>query len=156
MARVEAALGPWAHYQAARPALWEGKLDDVMADMAVIEGSGLHGPVVDARLLTLSAGVAALEGRSAEAVQRYSDALIAWRAVDMVWEEALTGLDSVTLLDPALPQVAAIGDSTRQILERLGARPYLDRLETVLARKVAERAESPDATVEAEVAASAS
>ena len=51
----------------------------------------------------------------------------------MVWEEALTGLDMVIVLDRDLPEVAAAARSTREILERLKARPYLERLDAVLA-----------------------
>jgi len=45
----------------------------------------------------------------------------------------LTGLEMGTLLDPAEPEVAAAVDSTRAIFERLGARPYLDRLDVAVA-----------------------
>jgi class 3 adenylate cyclase/tetratricopeptide (TPR) repeat protein len=150
----EPQLGPWACYQAARPALWLGKVDDVKADMNVVEQGGLHGPVVDARLVTLRAGVAAREGRPSEAMTLYADALGAWRALGQVWDEALTGLDAVTLLDPGLPQVAAIGQSTRQILERLGARPYLERLDRVLTSKAATPATS-DGSVQTEIGTTA-
>ncbi len=49
----------------------------------------------------------------------------------------MTGLDMVTVLDRDLPEVRAAAKSTREILERLNARPYLDRLERVLAADAA-------------------
>jgi hypothetical protein len=51
-----------------------------------------------------------------------------------VWDEAMTGMDMATLLDPAEPEVATAITSTRAILERLGARPYLERLEAAAFR----------------------
>jgi hypothetical protein len=39
------------------------------------------------------------------------------------------------LLDPSEPEVAAAIESTREILERLGARPYLEKLEVAAARQ---------------------
>jgi len=38
------------------------------------------------------------------------------------------------LLDPAEPEVVEVAASTREILERLRARPYLERLEAALAQ----------------------
>jgi hypothetical protein len=38
------------------------------------------------------------------------------------------------LLDPAEPEVRAAAGSAHEILSRLGARPFLDRLETAMAR----------------------
>jgi len=136
MAVVEPQLGPWASYQAARPALWEGKLDDVRTQIHATEQSGLHGPVADARLHTMRGGAAALEGRARDAVVLYQQALDAWRALGAVWDEALTGLDVVTVLDPELREVQKIAQSTRAILERLRARPYLERLDAQLGQTI--------------------
>jgi len=57
-----------------------------------------------------------------------------------VWDEALTGIDMATLLDTAEPEVAAAIKSTRVILERLGARPYLERLDAAASRAPARAA----------------
>jgi len=42
-----------------------------------------------------------------------------------------------TLLNPAQPEVAAAGEAGREILTRLGARPFLERLEMALVRSTA-------------------
>jgi hypothetical protein len=39
------------------------------------------------------------------------------------------------LLDGTLPEVQAAGATAREILGRLGARPFLERLESALARR---------------------
>ena len=69
----------------------------------------------------------------------YREALRNWRASRSVWDEALTGIDMALLLDPADPEVAAVITSTRAILERLHARPYLERLASAVAAGSARR-----------------
>jgi hypothetical protein len=124
---------PASYYQAARPALWAGDLDKVREYTAGLDATGFHGPVVEARRATLRAAIAALEGRSSEAVLLYKEALTAWRDLKVVWEEALTGLDMANVLDQSDPSVQAAIRSTREIFTRLGAKPYLERLEQVVA-----------------------
>jgi hypothetical protein len=127
-----AGLASWAYYQSSRPALWLGKLDHVRTDVAKVERSSLRGPTVDARLVTMRAGVAALEGNRAKATGLYRDALSAWRSLGLVWDEALTGIDMATVLDPAWPEIKAVAADTLRILEDLRARPYIARLEARL------------------------
>jgi hypothetical protein len=45
----------------------------------------------------------------------------------------VTGISAVITLDPPDKQVRAIAESTRSILERLGAKPYIERLDETLA-----------------------
>ena len=121
-------------YRTARPALWARDLAGVKELLARYTELGDFGPVADARMATLNAGIAALEGRPAEAVALYKEGLRGWRAVHAVVDEALTGVDAAELLDASDPQVAEIVASTRAILERLGAKPYLTRLDAAEAR----------------------
>jgi hypothetical protein len=133
---VDSDPGPANEYipRAARPALWARDLADAQALTGRYEELGDYGPVADARRATLNAGLAALEGRTKEALALYRDALRGWRDTNSVWDEALTGIDMAELLDPAEPDVAAAVKSTRAILERLRAQPYLERLEAAVAR----------------------
>ncbi|MEP7378045.1 MAG: hypothetical protein ABI725_00625, partial [Chloroflexota bacterium] len=75
-----------------------------------------------------------------------------------VLDEALTGVDMALLLDPSEPEVAAAIGASREILERLGAKPYLDRLEAAAAAAGAAGATSArtprSASVQAEAALS--
>ena len=80
--------------------------------------------------------IAALEGRR-DAASLYAKALGSWRRLKVTWEEALTGLDMVKVLDPSLTEVRAVAESTRQIFDRLGAAPYLAMLDDALARGTA-------------------
>jgi hypothetical protein len=103
----------------------------------------------------MQAGIAALEGRTAEAVALYGRALNSWRALTVTWDEALTGLDMVRALDPAVPEVQTVAVSTREIFERLRAAPYVAMLDEALARKpAATRAESARRDTPLEAAAS--
>ena len=132
MATFDPVNGPEFYYRAGRPALWSGNLEEARRLADAAEESGGFGPLIAARRATSRAGIAALEGRTADALNLYRDALRGWRSVHAVWDEALTGIDMATVLDPADPEVAAAIKSTREILERLGARPYLDRLDGLL------------------------
>jgi tetratricopeptide (TPR) repeat protein len=134
IAAIWPSQAPASFYQAGRPALWNADLEALRADRDGLDATGFHGPVVDARRTTLDAGVAALEGRDRDALAGYLEAIQAWRYLRIVWEEALTGIDMATVLDQSLPEVRGVIDSTRSILDRLGARPYMERLESVLAR----------------------
>lgn len=126
---------PLAHYQAARAALWSGNLGQVVSDLAAIDESGIHGRVVEARRTTLRAGIAAFEGRENESIALYREAIRSWRDLGMVWDEALTGIDAAEVLEPSVPKVGEIVASTRGILERLGAKPFLSRLDAALERQ---------------------
>jgi hypothetical protein len=129
--------GPASYYQAARPALWDGDLEAVRRYLELLDSTGFHGPVVEARRATIRAGIMALEGRAGESLAAYKEAITGWRELGIAWEEALTGIDVATVLDAALPEVQAIGTATRETLERLGARPYIERLDAALARQSA-------------------
>jgi len=117
-----------------RAALWLGDAAAARADLAGVDASGLHGPAIEADRVTLRAGIAALEGRSADALALYRNALRAWRDLGLAWDEALCGLDMSTLLDPADPDVRAAAEAAREILVRLGATPFVARLDDALAR----------------------
>jgi hypothetical protein len=82
--------------------------------------------------MTVQAGVAALEGRRADAMSLYRDSLRAWRDLGLAWDEALCELDMVLLLGLDDPEVRAAGDAARDILTRLEAAPILARLDAAL------------------------
>ena len=127
------AMAPWAYYQAARCAVWESDIESLHDDVTAFDAARVHGSMITARRMTMTAYTAALEGRSSEALHLFRQALEAWRQIGQVWDEALTGLDAVRTLDPADPAVADIGRRTREILARLEARPFLALLDAALA-----------------------
>jgi class 3 adenylate cyclase len=117
---------------AARAALWAGDLADAIDDLAAIDATGMHGPAIELRRATIRAGIAALEGRTAESIALYRQARDGWRDLGVPWEEALTGIDMATLLDPREAEVQAAATRSREILTSLRAQPFLERLEAAL------------------------
>jgi tetratricopeptide (TPR) repeat protein len=151
VAAQDAINAPEFIYRAARSALWEGDVELARSDLAELDATGVHGSVVELRRMTLRAGLAALEGRAVDALGQYREVLRGWRDLGLAWDEALTEIDMATLLDPAEPEVRTAAESARQILVRLGAKPYLARLDAAMARstsaepstgRTAERVES--------------
>jgi class 3 adenylate cyclase/tetratricopeptide (TPR) repeat protein len=130
----------------ARAALWSHDLAGAADDLATFDGDGLHGTVVEADRLTIRAGIAALDDRAADALPLYREALRAWRVLGLAWDEALCGIDMATLLDPSDPEVRAAAEAAREILIRLGAKPFLERLEAAMAKPTRAPGSSSDAT----------
>jgi hypothetical protein len=148
---AEPSYAPEYVYRAAHPALWMHDLESARTLLARLEENAGSGPAAIARRTTVQAGVAALEGRVAEAKALYADALRGWRDTNGVWDEALTGLDMAELMDATDPDVAEVLTSTRQILERLGAKPYLARLDKKTAqadRAATQEGRAPTASLE--------
>ena len=121
-------------YRAARAAAWDSDIETVRDCEERVEAIGGYGPVLTGRLLSMHANLAALEGRHADAFASYRDTLQNFRTAKAVYDEAMVGLDMAKLLDAAEPEVAGVIDSTRSILERLGAKPYLKQLDAAVAR----------------------
>jgi tetratricopeptide (TPR) repeat protein len=145
--RLSESRAPWHRYaeisktnlsdateRSARAALWLGDVGEAGDDLATLDASGVHGPAIETGRATIRAGIAALEGRPADALALYRDALREWRDLGLVWDEALCGLDMAILLDPAEPEVRAAADAAREILVRLEAAPFLARLDAAMAR----------------------
>ncbi len=123
---------------AARAALWSHDAAGAAEDLASIDETGMHGPAIELRRATIQAGIAALDDRTAEALSLYRGARDGWREIHVPWDEALTGIDMATLLDPREPEVQAAAARSREILTRLRARPFLERLDAALARETGE------------------
>ena len=134
LADQDAVNAPEFRYRAARTALWDRDVAGAQADLAALDATGVHGRVVEARRATIRAGLAALEGRAAEALLLYREVLRGWRDVGVPWDEALAGIDMATLLEPSEPEVRSVAESTRETLGRLGAKPFLERLDDAMAR----------------------
>jgi len=113
----------------ARMSLWLRDGDALLKDLDQIAASGRFGPAWQVDQMILRAGLAALQGRAPEAVHQYAQAAADCRRLKLPWPEALIGIDMATVLDPSLPEVAAAVAASREILTRLGAKPFLARLD---------------------------
>ena len=119
-------------YRAARPALWNGDLVSLREDLAAIDATGIHGLVVEGRRMTIEAGIAALEGRRADALLLYRDAIEKWRDLGQPWDEALTVIDVATVLDTADADIRRAAERSREFLARVRATPFVERLDAAM------------------------
>jgi hypothetical protein len=76
----------------------------------------------------------------------YREVLRGLRDVGQRWDEALVGIDMATLLDPSDPYVRSVVESTREILVRLGAKPFVERLDAAMGRSTATEPSTSGAT----------
>ncbi len=102
---------------------------------------GPQGGAVEANRTMLRAGIAALEGRTAESITAYRQALARYRELGLRFDVALLGLDMATLLDPDDPEVRAAAEESLVILRGLEAAPLLDLLGRKLGREPGRRPE---------------
>jgi len=119
---------------AGRNAIFDHDLAGARSDAAGLAALGNHGPAIELRARELEAGIAALEGRTAAAVSLYRNTIEGWEGLGMVVDAAITGLEMMSVLDPADPQVRAAGEAARRTFTRIGARPFLARLDAAEAR----------------------
>ena len=122
-----------SYTMAARASLLMSDVASAAADLAAIEATGVRAQVLDARKSSIRAGLAALDGRPDDALALYADAIRGFRDLGVPLDEAFTAIEMATLLDSALPEVRAAADAAREILTRLRAQPFLDRLDTAMA-----------------------
>jgi class 3 adenylate cyclase/tetratricopeptide (TPR) repeat protein len=133
-AALTAEYAPVCYVLAARASLLVRDAASAAADLEALGATGLHGPAIEARRASINAGLAALDGRPAEALPLYRDSIRRFRDLGLPIDEAFTGIEMATLLDPAEPDVRAAADAAHEILTRLGGRPFLERLEEAVQR----------------------
>ncbi|MDP9483328.1 MAG: AAA family ATPase, partial [Chloroflexota bacterium] len=116
----------------ARAALWAGDADAAGAVLPRLENSLVRGEAIGLDLATLRAGLAALEGRRADAVAGYREAVRGWRQLGLAFDEAMATLDLAILLAPTEREMAeapAAIEWARETFTRIGAQPLLARLD---------------------------
>jgi class 3 adenylate cyclase len=91
---------PIAAPLAIRAALWQGNADATRTPLAMLEAHDMSAQATALDVLTMRAGVAAVEGRRIEAVAGYRDALRGWKQLGCEFDEALAAVDVATLLKP--------------------------------------------------------
>ena len=131
---------------AARATLWAGDRADAAAALVALEATEHWGPVLDVDRLVARAGVAALSGRGPEALATYREALRGYRALGLAFDEAVAVVDMATVLpapEGEAPDVTAAIDAARETLTRLGAAPFLARLESAASKIPAPAPDQP-------------
>jgi class 3 adenylate cyclase len=83
------------------------------------------------------AGIAALEGRSAEALDGFRDGLRLWREVGYSYWVAMTELTMITIVDLPTSELREMAGDARQRFEAMGAVPLIRQLDELLAARTA-------------------
>jgi class 3 adenylate cyclase/tetratricopeptide (TPR) repeat protein len=115
----------------ARFAIHAGELDTARKVLDIV-GAGFGG-ISDHDINTVRAALAAVEGRPAEALATYRTVLAGYREFGVRFDVALTILDMASFIGVDEPAVGALLPEAREILEGLGARLLLERLDGLMA-----------------------
>ena len=132
---MTAEYAPVCYVLAARASLLAHDAASAAADLDGLDATGLHGPAIEARRASIRAGLAALDGRPSDALALYRDAIRRFRDLGLPIDEAFTAIEMATLLGPAEPEVRVAAEAAREILTRLEAKPFLERLEEATKRQ---------------------
>ena len=118
---------------AADAALWLRDPERAAEALAALDETGTHGRFLDAVRTSLGAGVAALEGRRAEAIAGYWSAVTTLRSLGVPFEVARAGLTAAIVLGPDEPAIAELVEESRRTVSELGAIRLLERVDAILA-----------------------
>ncbi len=117
---------------AIRPAVWAGDLVGTREALGRLESDPSTDALTFAARIAWRAAIAALEGRIAEAIVGYKDAIDRMTVIGADFDAARIGLDFVRLVGPSEPVAQEVAERSRAIFERIGAKPYLALLDEAL------------------------
>ncbi|MGH2446260.1 MAG: hypothetical protein ACRDGD_09515, partial [Candidatus Limnocylindria bacterium] len=134
-----------------RAATWSGDTSTARR-MRDVLGEAPAGRRTDAMLATLDGGIAALEGRAADARAHYAEAQRIARDIGTPYWLGMTNLDIVITGAMEADERRRAADEAREIFTRLRANALLDRLDAALAIGApAAASRAPAVEAEAEV-----
>ena len=117
---------------AGHAALWAGDLESLQRVYRQLEGLGGRGQLVAAERRSLQAGIDALEGRRADALAGFRQAIRELDDLGAVLDGVYTAIDMAAALGPSEPEVRTQIERARETLNRLRAKALLDRLDAVM------------------------
>ena len=97
MASMSALNAPYVLPRAAHAAILAGDRASATQALDRLDATGAHGRALEVDRTAIRAGLAALDGATAEAVAGYRAALAGWRELGLPWDEAITSLEFVRL-----------------------------------------------------------
>jgi class 3 adenylate cyclase/tetratricopeptide (TPR) repeat protein len=127
-------MAPEWHYSTGEAMLALGDAGEVAAELAALDATGFHSPMAELRRRALRAGLGALEGHGAAALRAYRGVLDELLGLGRVWDHAIVTVQMATVLSPSEPGLADAAATGRAALERMGLKPFLERLDDALAR----------------------
>jgi hypothetical protein len=129
--------GGWSEVQglihACRAALWLEDMPRARSAFDRLTQTNRHGNWLECTRDTLHTGLIALEGRREEAIDSYLQVADRWRALGVRLDLALAHLDMITLLGPEHPEAVAAATEAREIFTGLGAKPFVERVDSAIA-----------------------
>ncbi len=138
LAAADDELAAYYLADAMRAALWGGDVERAREAARRLEAIPQIGIGIAADRIAARAGIAALEGRLDEAIAGYREALTRYRSLGAEFNVAQLALDFVLVVGGNHPATREAAAEARAIFERVKARPYLERLDTALARSPAD------------------
>jgi len=132
VADVSPLNAPAAHGMSSIAAVLAGDAKAARAELAGLQATSAHGALFDARRRAIQAGIDSLEGRVEEGVSGYREALDRLRELGVRLDVALTAIAMATTVGPARPEVKDAVDEAREILESLGAEPFVALLDAAV------------------------
>ena len=115
------------------PVLWSRNLARAREVADLLDATLDTGIDAAASRIASRAGIAALEGRTDEAIGGYRTAVQVFRSMSADFLAACHQLDMVVLLGPDQPAVREAAAEARLVFERINARAFLERLDAALA-----------------------
>jgi hypothetical protein len=116
-----------ARSRAGRISVWLADTESVRR--ILVEQQEVPGQVARITEAELSAGLAAVEGRTRDAVVGYRDAAARWRELGTRFDLALCELTMVRVLGTDSPEAREAAVEAREIFTKLGATALLDQLD---------------------------
>src|SRR4029077_936354 len=152
LASVEPNMSSICLGRAVRAALWAGDLANARACADRLDAHPESSALIMASRIAARGGIAALEGRLDDAVAAYRDALAQYRAIGHNFDLACAGLDCLLLVGPDEPLPREAAAEARAIFARVGARPYMERLDAGITERAdrGSRAVAPESRAVAE------
>jgi hypothetical protein len=136
-------------FWAIHPILWLGDLGGARTLIERIDASAdARSTVMNVTRLSTQAGIAALEGRSDDAIALFSEARAAFETIEWRLMRALVAIDAIALLGPDEPAARDMAADAREVLVGLRVAPFVARIDAILDGSIgplAPRAASPTA-----------
>jgi class 3 adenylate cyclase/tetratricopeptide (TPR) repeat protein len=117
---------------AGRTAAWLGKQDDARDALDMLAGQPGRVSAVVRR--EIEAALAALDGRRAESLAGFIDAIRRWHELGAEFEAAVCALNLVVMLGTTAPEARTAADEAAALFSRLEAQPLLERLNEASSR----------------------
>jgi hypothetical protein len=134
LAEVSSASAPAAFVVATHAATWSGDLAALRRAAAGLEGTRVRGIELDAARLAIRAAIDALEGRRAESLVGYREALARLAGHGLRLTQVLVGIGVAATLGDGTPDTAIMVNAVRAVVTELRALALADRLDEALAR----------------------